>query len=136
MDPRELVGSWSIERTLLDRSLGQGGSFRGTLAVEPTASGLRWDESGTLRWDGRDLPAQRSLRLHRVDGRWWMAFDDGRPFHPWVVGEPVVHPCAADTYRGLIEQSGADELTITWDVTGPTKDQLIVSRLIRLIRLA
>ncbi len=66
-----------------------------------------------------------------MDGRWWMTFADGRPFHPWVLGEQVIHPCAEDTYRGLIERPGADELIITWQVDGPAKDHLIVSRLRR-----
>jgi hypothetical protein len=62
-----------------------------------------------------------------------MTFADGSPFHPWVVNEPVVHPCAADTYRGEVTVVGPDELLITWDVTGPTKNQLIVSRLRRAV---
>jgi hypothetical protein len=56
-----------------------------------------------------------------------MTFADGRPFHPWVVGEDVIHPCAADTYRGRIDAPSEHEFVITWDVTGPTKDELITS---------
>jgi hypothetical protein len=102
------------------------------LTITPRADGLRWHETGTLSWDGRDLQAERTLAVRRVDGRWWVTFADGRPFHRWTIDEPLTHPCAADTYRGLIEAAGPSELAITWDVTGPTKDQLIVSRLTRL----
>jgi hypothetical protein len=122
-----LVGSWTIERTLLDRSSNQQGSFTGTLEVSPDAWGYRWHEGGTLVWDGRGLTAHRSLALRRLDGRWWMTFADGRPFHPWTIGTRVVHPCAADTYAGRIDRPSESQLRITWDVTGPTKNQLITS---------
>lgn len=85
-----------------------------------------------MHWDGRQLPATRSLWLCQLDALWWMTFDNGRPFHPWLIGAQVVHPCADDTYRGWIEARNPAELTITWDVDGPTKNQLIVSRLTRL----
>jgi hypothetical protein len=134
----QLVGSWRIERELTDRASGLSGTFTGTLTVAPDAAGLAWREAGTLHWQGRDRPAYRELALRQrprqdgePDGPWWFTFADGRPFHQWVIGEAVTHPCAADTYVGLIEQLGPAELTITWDVTGPTKNQLIVSRLRR-----
>jgi Family of unknown function (DUF6314) len=56
-----------------------------------------------------------------------MTFADGRPFHPWTIGAPVSHPCAADTYAGRIERPSECQLHITWDVTGPTKNQLITT---------
>jgi hypothetical protein len=56
-----------------------------------------------------------------------MTFADGRLFHPWSVDEPVTHPCADDTYRGEITLDAPDELTISWQVNGPAKDQLIVT---------
>jgi hypothetical protein len=61
-----------------------------------------------------------------------MTFADGRPFHPWTLGTEVIHPCAADTYAGRIERLGDSRLRIVWDVTGPTKNQLIVSTFSRL----
>ena len=69
--------------------------------------------------------------MRQLQGQWWMTFADGRPFHRWAIGETLVHPCAADTYRGVIEAPGPAELEITWSVTGPRKDQLIVSRMSR-----
>jgi hypothetical protein len=136
MDPSLMVGTWSIERDLLDRATGQRGAFIGTLIVTPNADGFDWSESGQLTWARRITPAFRHLALCRIDGQWWMTFADGRQFHPWVVGDPVVHPCAEDTYRGLITiaESGPDgvlKLRIVWDVDGPEKDQQIITRLRR-----
>ncbi len=105
-EPPDIVGRWTIERSLHDRALDLRGSFTGMLTVEPDELGLRWHETGTLTWDGRQLAAERTLAVRPVDGRWWMTFADGGLFHPWVIGEPVIHPCAADIYRGLIERCG------------------------------
>ena len=93
--------------------------------------GYSWHESGTLSWGDYRGAAERHLLLRWHEADWWMCFADGRLFHPWRVGGEVVHPCAADVYRGLVEAAGRDRFTITWDVTGPAKRQLIVSRMTR-----
>lgn len=129
--PQELVGEWTIDRQVSDLRAGIVGEFTGTLRVSADGEGFRWYESGTLTWVDYTGPAERSLLLRRHDGSWWMCFADGRLFHPWQVGGEVVHPCAADLYRGWIEPNGPDEFTLTWDVTGPHKRQLIVSRMAR-----
>ncbi|HEU5007776.1 MAG TPA: DUF6314 family protein [Jatrophihabitantaceae bacterium] len=129
--PDELVGEWTIEREVSDLLAGIVGKFAGTLRVSADGAGFPWYESGMLTWGDYTGPAERSLLLRTVDGAWWMCFADGRLFHPWQVGVEVVHPCAADVYRGRIEPNGADEFTITWHVTGPAKRQLIVSRMTR-----
>jgi hypothetical protein len=131
-DPGWVAGEWRIDRELTDRAVGERGSFTGALVVTSDAAGYRWQESGTLRWAGRSLAAARTLGINRRDGQWWMTFGDGRLFHQWMVGSPVRHPCAADTYHGLITRTSDDQFTTTWEVTGPEKDQLIVSRLTRI----
>ena len=59
--------------------------------------------------------------MHDDAAGWWMRFDDGRDFHPWTPGEQVVHPCAPDTYCGVVAGS-PERWTVQWDVTGPRKD--------------
>jgi hypothetical protein len=137
VQPHNLVGTWSIERDLYDQTADVRGSFSGRLVVAVGGSGFDWHESGSLIWGGRELPVFRDLGIRLLDGEWWMTFADGRPFHPWRVDTSVEHPCAEDMYRGLISvTAGTAErptgLSIRWDVTGPQKDQLIVSRLNRL----
>ncbi len=137
-DLRELVGEWRFDRRLLDRAAGLAGCAHGTLTIaaggegRPGDGALRWDEAGQMTWAGRTFPVTRSLRAAIRDGEWWLDFDHGRPFHPWRPGEWVTHPCAEDTYRGLAEPRGDGRWRITWDVTGPTKDQLLLTRLRRL----
>lgn len=132
-DPAEFAGTWTIDRDLSDRHAGRTGRFAGRLSVVPDRAGYAWLESGTLTWGERETPAERQLGLRPVDGTWWVCFSDDRLFHPWRFGEEVVHPCAADLYRGRLDYNPAapGRFTISWEVTGPAKRQLIVSRMTR-----
>lgn len=127
MNPRQLVGRWRLDRTLLDRVTGQRGCAHGTLLV---TADLDWQEEGQLTWGSRATPFTRSLRIGWYDGEWWFHFADGRLFHPWRPGEEVVHPCGGDLYRGCIEPA-AERVRICWDVSGPDKDHRYVTLLHR-----
>jgi hypothetical protein len=129
--PTALVGAWRLRRRLVDRSAGGLGTMTGTLTLEPDDGGLAWHEAGRLRWAGRDLDVTRDYVLRENEDGWWVHFTDGRPFHPWRPGATVEHPCVADLYRGLIRIDGPDRWRILWDVTGPRKEQRILSRLVR-----
>ena len=132
-DPAEFAGVWTIDRDLSDLRSGDTGHFTGQLIVAAEGAGYDWRESGMLTWGDYTGRAERQLCLRPHDGTWWMCFADGRLFHPWRFGEQVVHPCAADVYLGRIEcePDAPDRFTITWDVTGPAKRLLIVSRMTR-----
>lgn len=56
-----LLGSWRIERTLLERSTGQSGDFQGFVQFSPdNADGLRYHEEGTLLWGAtKQVPANQ-----------------------------------------------------------------------------
>jgi hypothetical protein len=128
-NPAALVGEWALERRVSDRRLRRHGRVDGVLSVASDGDGFSWTEHGTLCWDGRTLAVTRTLGVHRLDGSWWMTFSDGRPFHPWQPGRAVIHPCAADTYAGVVDvDASGDVLRVLWVVTGPAKDQRIFSR--------
>jgi hypothetical protein len=93
-------------------------------------AGISWREEGVLVWNGTTVPVSRVLRLTEDESGWQVRFEDGRPFHPWRPGTVVEHPCRDDLYRGLIDASPA-RLRILWDVTGPSKDQRILTRCAR-----
>jgi hypothetical protein len=132
-DPALVSGEWSIDRDLADLRAGRTGRFVGTLHVDADGAGYSWREQGELTWGEYTGTAGRLLRLARHEGQWWMCFADGGLFHPWRPGAEVVHPCAADLYRGTVAIEGPDpaRFEITWDVTGPAKRQRIVSRMRR-----
>jgi hypothetical protein len=123
-DPRALIGRWTLRRRLVDRRLGQRGTVRGTLEITPE---LHWREKGQLAWGGALLAVTRELVFVADGAGWTMCFSDGRPFHPWRPGEIVEHPCRADLYRGIVDV-GPGSLRVLWDVTGPAKDQRIITR--------
>lgn len=136
VEPTDLLGTWQLRRRITDRqgSRAQFGTVAGELALDlDEATGeVRWCESGTLAWNGQRLAVSRRLRLVRRDGAWTVCFEDGADFHPWCPGATVVHPCRADTYRGLVDVDAArTQLRVLWDVTGPAKDRRLFTRCTR-----
>ena len=125
-----MLGDWQLHRRVADRRAGLFGTVHGALTLVADGPAIRWRESGTLRWNGADLPVTRELVLVEEPGGWQVCFADGRPFHPWRPGEVVEHPCNADLYRGFVA-ARPGLLRVLWDVTGPAKDQRIVTRAVR-----
>lgn len=145
--PRALLGRWELHRDIDDRYAGERLRVLGTLTLRhldgPVDPGIDWAEEGRLHRPGRaGVSVARRLRVVRRDdgaGGWWVCFADGRDFHPWRPGTWVEHPCGPDRYRGLVEAGDARPGTrvaawrVTWQVTGPTKDYTMTTRLHRLV---
>ncbi|MGT2463498.1 DUF6314 family protein [Sinomonas atrocyanea] len=135
-----LLGSWAVERELVDRASGARGSFAGTVAFEPTDDGgLRQRERGSVRWGAHEGPAEREYlwRPGAHAGTMDVFFPDGRPFHAVDLtgsADDGAHWCSPDDYRVHYEAVGPDELRYAWDVRGPAKDLLLTSVLRRLPR--
>ncbi|WP_375480007.1 DUF6314 family protein [uncultured Jatrophihabitans sp.] len=128
LSPLELLGVWRLERRIADRLAGASGRMTGTLSLTETADGaVAWAERGVLWWAGREFESTRELLIRRDGAGWLVCFADGRPFHPWRPGRPVTHPCRADVYRGLVD-AAPRRLRVVWDVTGPAKDQRLLTR--------
>lgn len=131
LEPTDLLGTWTLRRTVHDRLGGETRRVDGTATLTLLDDAhVRWMEEGTMRWSGGVVAVSRTLDVVRHDGRdgWTVLFSDGREFHPWSVGAPVDHPCGADHYRGLVETAGRDSWTVTWVVRGPQKDYTMVTR--------
>ena len=130
--PTDLLGVWQLERRLVDRHAGGFGQVNGWLELTLVGSTVHWLELGELRWDGGRYEVTRELHIVPVGDGWEVRFTDGRAFHAWRPGELVEHPCRADLYRGLIRiDHGRTRLRVLWDVTGPFKDQRIMTRCVR-----
>lgn len=130
-------GRWWIERDLLDRSDGTRGTFSGVVLFTPTDDdGLALREEGTMRWPSFTGPASREYVLKpapRPDAL-DVFFPDGRPFHRMSFTPDAsldTHWCDPDTYRVSYTRQGPDHFSYSWDVTGPRKDLLLVSHLVR-----
>ncbi|GAB3527955.1 DUF6314 family protein [Arthrobacter monumenti] len=133
-----LLGTWRIERRLLDRASGNCGTFTGTAVFHNDgAGGLTHDEAGTLVWPGQAAaPTTRRLILRPTGSPSALDvfFDDGRPFHRLDLAtgtDHPAHPCSPDIYRGSFLVADADSWSYAWSVTGPAKDLLLTSDLRR-----
>jgi hypothetical protein len=125
VEPTELLGTWHLERRIVDRRDHRFGRVTGSLTLDATGD-------GEVTWAGRDLPVFRNLRIVRGPAGWTVCFDDGDEFHPWRPGTALVHPCRADSYHGIVDvdvERGV--LRVLWDVTGPAKDTRLFTRCTR-----
>lgn len=127
VSPVDLLGTWELRRVVDDRLAGRRRDVRGTAVLElESPDRVRWSETGTMSWDGREVAVERTLFVVRASDAWFVEFSDGRPFHPWAVGRRVEHPCAPDHYVGLIELV-EDGWTVEWRATGPEKDYVMTT---------
>lgn len=132
-DLREwLPGDWAVERTFNEHD-----RFEGTATFSPLAEGgLRWREHGEVALGDHRGPASRELTLEPAGaaGTWQVLFDDGRPFHPLDLSDgrcSVRHDCGDDVYLGEYAVSGPGTLTVTWEVSGPGRQDTIRSVYVR-----
>lgn len=130
--PTDLLGDWTLRRTIDDRLARVTGTVTGTTTLtRTTPDEVRWDESGTMHLGDLVTLVSRTLFVRRgPDGRWTVHFADGRVFHPWAWGAPVEHPCAPDHYAGVLA-GDAERWTVRWEARGPAKDHRLDSVLER-----
>ncbi len=128
---------WAVQRDLLDRANGTGGTFSGVVHFVPMDDGgLVFREEGTMRWPTFTGPASREYLLKGTDrpDALDVFFPDGRPFHSMSYTADAnldQHWCDPDTYRVAYTYEGPERFSYSWDVTGPRKDLLLTSRLLR-----
>ncbi|WP_258726987.1 DUF6314 family protein [Cellulomonas sp. NS3] len=133
-----LLGTWHVDRELVDHRAGVAGTFRGTAVFRDLpgdgphgARVVEHAEEGELAWGGVVGPAGRTLHLHpEADGSAHVTFADGREFHDLDLRPgrwSAHHPCAADDYAGTFTVVSPDEWRVRWDVSGPTKDHTLVT---------
>ena len=138
-DPADLAawldGHWAVRRTINGDmpSRGAAGCFTGTAQFTVTADGeVAWDEHGQVTLGAHTGPARRTLFMRRAHDRWQVSFDDGRPFHDLDLRDgtwAAQHRCGADVYDGIFSRDDEDpgRFTVIWHVTGPGRDDTIVS---------
>ncbi|KQY58283.1 hypothetical protein ASD11_01045 [Aeromicrobium sp. Root495] len=134
--PLDLLGTWTLERTIDDRASGEARSVAGSTHLSLLDDGrVRWDESGVMRWAAHEVPVSRTLFVEQRGDDWFVTFEDGRDFHPWSTETAVDHDCPPDVYTGAITVHGAgaevSSWSVTWTARGPAKDYTMVSLLSR-----
>ena len=75
------------------------------------------------------MQAERRYLWHTEGAEIVVRFADERPFHRFSPAAPAAsHWCAPDTYRVRYDFAHWPLWQAQWDVTGPRKDYLMISR--------
>jgi len=126
------TGSWALSRRIIDRRAGIVGRLSGHAQFKPDETGLGYDESGVVSYGNHEGLAHQSYHwdIHE-NGLAEVRFKDGRLFHQLdlTTGAAIVdHPCAADQYRGEFRVATQNRWVTLWQITGPRKDLILISR--------
>ena len=121
-----LLGSWKLQRVLVDRDEAMTGRFDGEASFRPCARGLLYEEHGTVTFGGHRGQAEQTYvyEFPEGDGRASVRFRDGRAFHRLDLSgglDHVSHACGADLYEGAFTALSESAWKSEWKVTGPRK---------------
>ncbi|EPX84948.1 DUF6314 family protein [Salipiger mucosus] len=121
----DFLGDWQLSRDIAHAD-GTSARFEGRASWQPEDTGALYVETGELILPQGRFAAERRYR--------WAAdlsvfFDDGRFFHavPPGGGE-AAHWCDPDQYDASYDFTRWPEWQARWQVRGPRKDYVMVSR--------
>jgi hypothetical protein len=122
-----LLGSWKLERNLVDHDRATTGRLVGAASFSPCGRGLLYEERGTLTFGAHRGQAEQTYIYEFIedDARASVRFRDGRAFHQLDLSggrDHVCHACGADLYDGAFTALSASAWQSDWKVTGPRKN--------------
>ncbi|EIE52318.1 trigger factor [Salipiger aestuarii] len=121
-------GDWQLTREIREASGGVG-RFTGLARWQPDGDGALYVETGDLVLATGRFAATRCYRWGRDLSVW---FEDGRFFHTVPAeGGDTGHWCDPDQYDVSYDFSRWPEWQVRWQVKGPRKDYVMVSRYAR-----
>lgn len=128
----DFAGRWRIARRIDDRMAGRVGRLAGMAVFSPQGDGLRYVETGLLRFPGQPALEARQSYCWREDGQGVaVAFSDGRPFHRFALtgaASQAAHWCDPDRYEVRYDFAAWPDWSARWKVAGPRKDYVSVTR--------
>ena len=132
-----LAGDWRIERTIRDRRHSIDGRLHGEARFTSAGEALNYVERGTLDFGCHEGRAEQHYVFDFAVGyeRAQVRFRDGRDFHELDLSSGVAnvtHSCGLDLYEGRFTALDGLQWRSAWKVTGPRKDQDIVTNYTRL----
>jgi hypothetical protein len=138
-----LLGTWTLERSIVDHRSGTAGTFEGTavLSAPPMAGHAacgpraRYDERGALQFGTHTGAARRVFDYVRRNGAEVMIyFADGRPFVDLDLTRSIwrsSHRCGEDLHEIVTVVRSEVVIEERWRVRGPTTNYDATSLLIR-----
>lgn len=126
--PPQLVGTWLLERQIHDFHHNRHGYASGIAEMNLAPDGsVAWLEYGDLKYDERVTQFRRLLELRQdSDDEWGVWFENGTWFHDWSATD-FVHTCSPDRYAGRVRISSESSWTLTWQVSGPSKEYTLTT---------
>jgi hypothetical protein len=128
----DFLGSWALQRTIVDNLHGQNGTLTGQAMFTGADVGqLTYEENGTLKLEtGAVLAASRRYHWEFTGACVVVTFADGSPFHqfvPWDHAAGTDHPCGDDFYTVRYDFTHWPQWQAVWTVRGPRKDYVSTS---------
>ncbi len=122
----DFLGRWEIVRQITPAD-GPPAAFSGYGTWQAEAGGAIYTETGVLQLQGAAPMTAERKYLWNDDLS--VQFEDGRPFHTVPArGGQATHFCDPDTYLVSYDFSDWPAFTVRYDVTGPRKDYVMISR--------
>ena len=122
----DFIGVWDIAREVIPAQ-GPRAQFAGQGTWSVTPNGAEYVERGVLHMPGSPpmTAERRYLWAHDLS----VAFEDGRFFHQVPAGGGrASHFCDPDTYEVRYDFAAWPAFTVNYEVSGPRKDYVMVSR--------
>ena len=131
---RDFAGLWLVDRQI-DDHLGPAMRFVGTALLTGDDRALAYHEQGQLLvGQGPALVASRHYNWRAEGSDIAVYFDDGRPFHrfdPLAPSATALHICPPDHYEVRYDFTTWPDWSSRWQVRGPRKHYLMVTRYCR-----
>jgi hypothetical protein len=133
-DPKRFIGTWSVQRKIVDHRACAAYAFTGSADVTDT----HFREQGEMQIAGRAFQATRAYRLAMSGSTLVVSYPDATEFFGIDLTEArfVHHSCGADLYAGRLFARSEDAWAEAWRVKGPRKHYSSLSLYQRLSRVS
>lgn len=122
----DFLGRWEIAREITPAD-GPPAFFAGHAEWRAMSGGAAYVETGVLRLQGAPSMTAERRYVWKEDLSVW--FEDGRAFHSVPPGGgQATHFCDPDTYLVAYDFAQWPAFTVRYDVGGPRKDYVMISR--------
>jgi len=130
-----LLGAWQLTRVGWDGMPARTMRMRGMARFSACAAGLLFEERGLMTVGAYVGEAARRTLFHVEGGSVAeVCFEDSKPFHHLNLATGLAHvrhDCPPDRYEGRYRVLAPTCWLLSWQVTGPRKNQTITSRFTR-----
>lgn len=121
-------GHWQMVRIIENVVDGVIGEVWGQADFRHENNGLVCFETGVLRFNGHDYHTGRTALWRFAGERIEVSYEDGRPFHDFLVREPLVLAIDGNAEFRIEYEFDHDTWTSTWEVLDPGHRYMMTTR--------